>query len=95
VIHNLAQPSVERLTTIAENHFPDDAAKSGALFKAVAQKVVAMRDGTSDPSQPPPSTAEYLDAVRACLQFQLMPDESPMWKAISSAVLAKRTQGAV
>jgi MoxR-like ATPase len=94
VIHNLAQPPVERLITIAKNHFPEDAEKGQAVFDAIAKKVVGMRTDTQDSSQPPPSTAEFLDAVRACLQFGLMPDdESPMWKAISSAVLAKRAQG--
>lgn len=92
VIHNLGQPSTERLVTIAENHFPANAQKSNAMLIAVAKKVVDMRASASDSSQPPPSTAEYLDAVRACLQFNLEPDESPMWKAISSAVFAKKIQ---
>jgi MoxR-like ATPase len=91
VLHNLDQPSPEMLVTIAENHFPDDAPRSKSLFAAVAERVVEMRPSVPDSSQPP-STAEYLDAVRACLQFKVGPGESPIWQAISSAVLTKNVQ---
>jgi MoxR-like ATPase len=92
VIHNLDQPSEDRLVQIAENHFAVEAEKNGALFRAVANKVVSMREPSGDPGQPPPSTAEYLDAVRACLKFGVQPGDSELWKAISSSVLAKKTQ---
>jgi hypothetical protein len=37
---------------------------------------------------------EYLDAVRACLQFKVTVDEkSDIWKAINTAVLEKKAQG--
>jgi MoxR-like ATPase len=94
VIHNLGQPSHKQLVTIAENHFPRDARAQKTMFEAVAAKVVGMRESASDPNQPPPSTAEYLDAVRACLQFKVTVDESSeIWKAISTAVLEKKAQG--
>lgn len=93
VIHNLDQPSAELLVTIAENHFPSHARASNGLFTAIAHKVVEMRLNGTESHESPPSTAEYLDAVRACLEFKVEPGESPIWKAISSAVLAKRTQG--
>ena len=64
------------------------------MLMAVAKRVAAMREAAADSGQPPPSTAEYLDAVRACLQYSVSPDDdSPMWKAIDSAVLAKRAPG--
>jgi hypothetical protein len=37
-----------------------------------------------------PSTAEYLDTVRACLQLGETPD-SPRWKAIELAAMTKHT----
>lgn len=92
VTHSLDQPSAELLVTIAENHFPKEAPQSKELFSAVAKNVVEMRSGMADSTQLPPSTAEYLDAVRACLKFKVAPGESAIWKAISSAVLAKSTQ---
>jgi len=94
VIHNLGQPSQKQLVTIAQNHFPRDAKTHETMFDAVAARVVGMRDSASDPNQPPPSTAEYLDAVRACLQFEVTVDEtSEIWKAINTAVLEKKAQG--
>ena len=60
----------------------------------VIQLLRAEFDSASDPNQPPPSTAEYLDAVRACLQFEVTVDEtSEIWKAINTAVLEKKAQG--
>ncbi|HEV8384054.1 MAG TPA: MoxR family ATPase [Candidatus Acidoferrales bacterium] len=91
VIHSLDQPSVGRLVEIATAHFPAAAAANQDLFQQVANKVVSMRKDAADSTQPPPSAAEYLDAVRACLQLKIQPDESPLWKAINSTVLLKKT----
>jgi MoxR-like ATPase len=98
VIHSLDQPDPDRLVEIANAHFPEVDA-NGSLFRRVADRVVAMR-ASADSTQPPPSTAEYLDAVRACLQFKVKPadpatpltDNDKLWNAISSAVLVKKTQ---
>jgi MoxR-like ATPase len=92
VIHTLDQPDEARLMEIAKAHFPEDAEANRKLFQQVARRVIAMRQGATDSTQPPPSTAEYLDAVRACLEFNIQPGDSPLWNAISSAVLVKRTQ---
>jgi MoxR-like ATPase len=91
VIHNLGQPSEDLLANIAANHFSADAEKNASLFRAVAKKVVGMREVPGGGSQQPPSTAEYLDTVRACLKFKIKPDDSELWKAVSTAVLAKKT----
>jgi len=92
VIHSLDQPSETLLIKIAETHFPTQAAVNNGMFTAVAKKVLEMRDGARDSAQPPPSTAEFLDAVRACLKFNIQPGDTDLWKAISSAVLIKKTQ---
>jgi MoxR-like ATPase len=94
VIHSLDQPSDALLVEIAKAHFPAEVTKKEDvdMFEAVAKKVVKMRDGVRDSAQPPPSTAEFLDAVRACLKFNIQPDDSELWKAISSAILIKKTQ---
>jgi MoxR-like ATPase len=91
VIHSLDQPSAERLVEIASAHFPDKSDANQDLFEQVAKRVVGMRKDAADSTQPPPSTAEYLDAVRACLGFEIKPGDSPLWNAISSAVLLKKT----
>jgi MoxR-like ATPase len=47
-------------------------------------RIEAKREGN-----PPPSTAEYLDAVRACLQLGVRPD-SDAWQQVERATLRKR-----
>jgi MoxR-like ATPase len=99
VIHSLEQPSAEQLVRIGAAHFPpkDDTQedtqkdKDAKLFLQVAKRVVAMRADAADSTQPPPSTAEYLDAVRACRHFEVQPGESSLWNAINTAVLLKKT----
>ena len=91
VIHSLAAPDLDRLKTIAKSHFPREAAESETLFEGVAKRVIEMRKDVAV-DQTPPSTAEYLDAVRACLAFNVVPGDSKVWQAISTAVLVKNTQ---
>jgi MoxR-like ATPase len=92
VIHALGAPDLDRLKEIATSHFPKHAKSADALFQSVGEKVIEMRSTAAD--QAPPSTAEYLDAVRACLAFNVSPGESEVWKAISKAVLTKNPQTA-
>jgi hypothetical protein len=92
VIHKLQLPTEKQLVKIAEKHFPDRAKKYKEVFSAVAKKIVDMRKiGAEEKNQSPPSTAEYLDAVSACLKLKVRPGKSVLWKAINSAVLQKKT----
>jgi hypothetical protein len=70
IIHSLDQPSEKLLIKIAENRFLAKATVNNGMFTAVAKKVLEMRDGARDSAQPPPNTAKFLDAVRACLKFK-------------------------
>jgi MoxR-like ATPase len=92
VIHTFNDPDSDFLVKIAQNHFPKRAETSYVLFNSLAKRVEAMREDAKDSGTPPPSTAEYLDAVRACLEFKIYaPDDSALWMAIESAVLVKKT----
>lgn len=91
VIHSLTAPDLERLKAIAKSHFPKETPQSEALFEAIASKVIDMRKAAGV-DQNPPSTAEYLDAVRACLAFRVFPGDSKIWNAITAAVLVKSAQ---
>jgi len=94
VVHSLGQPSPEEMVKIAKAHFPSEdkekAKTDSGLFKDVADRVAAMWKDSAGSTENPPSTAEYLDAVQACLQFGIKPGDSELWKAINSAVLVKR-----
>jgi len=91
VTHVLEEPNKARLVQIAESHFPEGSAGASDIFEEVADIVISMRKevAATDP-QNPPSTAEYLDAVRACIDLEVRPGNSPIWKEIESAVLVKR-----
>lgn len=91
VIHVLEEPSKKRLVEIAEAHFPEKKASASTTFEKVADVVERMRKNiVAGDRQTPPSTAEYLDAVRACIDLNVKPGDNHMWKTIESAVLLKR-----
>ena len=94
VILTLKFPSSTELAGIAKAHFPDPAGEHEALFKRVAERVKELHND-ADAEGCEPSIAEYLDAVRACVKYSVMPPDepgtaSPIWIAIESAVLLKR-----
>jgi len=92
VVHQLPSPGEEMLVTIAEAH-----AKAGGqalsdsereLCASVASRVVELRKQAEGSDRWSPGTAEYLDAVRACLELGLAVD-SPGWERIERLTLAK------
>lgn len=83
----LQAPDPARLVDIAEAHF-------GAKHRALSQSVA---DILYPPSQAAPetSTAEYLDAVHACLELGVRPKPGdPVWDTIVRTTITKtRAQG--
>lgn len=91
VIHVLEEPNKATLIRIAESHFPNEKATAAQTFDKVADIVEQMKKNiASTDRQTPPSTAEFLDAVRACIDLGVEPGDNPTWQAIESAVLIKR-----
>lgn len=91
VVHKLEPPGESRLVEIACFHFPDEKLKKESLFKKLAAKVCEI-DSTQTTGFSRPSTPEFLDAVRACLEFDVEPGDNTVWKAIESAIFFKRTE---
>jgi MoxR-like ATPase len=75
----------ERLVEIAGEHFPGEDKK---LFTEIAVQVEADRKKAEEAGARPPSTAEYLDAVAACLRLGMRPS-SPAWSSLAPLVLSK------
>jgi MoxR-like ATPase len=75
VVHRLNPPSRERLVRIALAHLRGTGRENDpttrALLERLAQRVDALRDSAERQSVRAPSTAEYLDAVRACLTLEI------------------------
>lgn len=81
VVVSLEPPSKEHLLTVARAHF--GTLVHAELVEAVADQVLAEQNGPDAPS-----TAEFLDAVRACHRLEIGPD-SPEWLQLTSATLVK------
>ena len=83
----IASPTPEQLVTVGRAHFET---ASGALLAEVA----AFFGAAGDRGVNPPSTAEYLDTVRACLDLQVEPG-SRLFETLSRVTIWKhgRTPG--
>ena len=90
IVHRLEPPGKDRLVEIANKHFPEQ--QGHELFEKLAVKVVQMRDEAVERGGPTPSTPEYLDAVRACLQLNIKPGDSAEWQIIQGAVFDKQVE---
>ncbi|MDS4059546.1 MAG: MoxR family ATPase [Candidatus Contendobacter sp.] len=84
---NLQDPNEDRLVVIAGRHFPQG---SEALHREVARRLIEQRDRARVLDLRPPSTSEYLDAIRACADFEIAPDpDNRVWQQIAQATLVK------
>ncbi len=82
IMVSLQHPDKDHLVRVAFARF---GAEHVELYAELAQLTVV----TGHPSGTDvPSTAEYLDAVQACLRLGVTPD-SPEWQLLSRAVLSK------
>jgi MoxR-like ATPase len=81
----LPPPGKDFLVDVATAHEGEDAA---GLYRAVAEEMEAIRQRARAAGRREPSTAEFLDTVRACREFGERPG-SPLWTAISEVALTK------
>lgn len=85
ILLTLKHHEKERLIEIAGEHFPGE---DETLFAELATQVEDDRKKADEAGARPPSTAEYLDAVAACLRLGLRPS-SPAWPRLAPQVLSK------
>lgn len=102
---DLDKPTEELLVKIAQAHFSDEskateasppaagAADQGVdhepLFRQIARYVLAQDTPEERTAGLPPSTAEFLDTVRACLTLEIRPDDE-RFKDLARITLRKR-----
>jgi hypothetical protein len=85
------------MIAIAKEHFGSARARV-SLYKSVAALAFEGELEEGRPRDRTPSTAEYLDAVRTCLQLGIRPSENdPAWKTVVRTTVRKqgRPQDAV
>ncbi|HZI20240.1 MAG TPA: MoxR family ATPase [Pyrinomonadaceae bacterium] len=98
VVLELDPPDEDDLVNIAVEHYGPD---MKGIYRPIAKRVVALAyEGASPPAKGAPrkdgaapagpSTAEYLDTVRAFSDLGLSPEKEEEWLIISSATLSKR-----
>ncbi len=99
VVLELAPPDAALLVKIAVEHFGSDKLN---IYQTIAERIVEMapkttaagavwQSATTGGGQAAPSTAEYLDTVRACLRLGIKPDnDDAAWRAVVNATLLKR-----
>ncbi|MEM7406416.1 MAG: MoxR family ATPase [Pseudomonadota bacterium] len=81
----LEEPGADELVDIGKKHF---ARVRVALLRAVADKVVSLRDEAAKSGRRAPATSEFLDAVRACADLGVTP-ESAVWAEVERVTLQK------
>ncbi|MCA1701856.1 MAG: MoxR family ATPase [Actinobacteria bacterium] len=82
---HLSPTDSEFFVTVARAHF---GARDDMLYSDVAVDFERYREAARNRSRREPSTAEYLDTVRACLRLDVRPG-SAGWNAIVEAALWK------
>lgn len=89
----LEHPDAEGLVTIARSHLDIyEGGMSGAdeeLARELAASVVELREEMEREAARPPSTAEFLDALRACRRLRIT-TSSPEWQELRDMALVKQ-----
>ena len=95
VVHFLEQHSPTELAKIAATHFAGRSLKSGAdptpVYEHVATELKRYAGEARTRYEREPSTAEFLDAVLACLDLNINPHQQDSdWEDVARLTLVKR-----
>ena len=89
----LPDPEPKDLVNIAEHHFKTTDADKNKLLSTLASKFKSISDEAKDEQRRLPGTSEYLDAVKACLELNIVPDDKDkVWQQIAQSTLRKYPQ---
>src|SRR4029079_12227328 len=89
IVHVLNEHKPAQLVTIARVDFqrrtldPVEDPEGVLLYAAVAKEIERYAGEARQRRERQPSTAEYLDAVRACLDLQIDPRNHPDWQDVA------------
>ncbi|RLJ18340.1 ATPase [bacterium endosymbiont of Escarpia laminata] len=86
----LEEPKKRDLIRIARKHYPN---ADEARITAIAEKMETFRGEAKKSFRRPPSTSEFLDAVRVCEDLEIAIDDSKdsVWKKVENSVLLKKS----
>lgn len=83
----LRDPDVDRLVTIGKAHFPK---QTEDFIRTIADAIEERRESSAAKPQFRVGTAEFLDAVRACVELQVGPGSANWDKLLAMTVLKNR-----
>ena len=87
----LETPRKAQLIEIAGYHYPE---ANENRVDAIADRIVKFRGQAKEQAWRAPSTSEFLDAVKACEDFDVSPnDNDDVWLQIKESVLVKKIDG--
>jgi MoxR-like ATPase len=89
VLLQLESPKPDRLKVIGRKHFPE---AKDELLSTIAERLDELQKQATSLNVRPPSTAEFLDALQACLELKVKP-QSEHWIAITKATMWKHSEG--
>ena len=98
VVLDLPEPKSEKtaedgaitLEKIASSHFPDASEEFASLFGEVGEEVDALAKGALAEGRRPPSTAEYLDTLRALAKIPDLRRRGEVWTQVKELLLRKK-----
>jgi MoxR-like ATPase len=91
IVLQLEAKSEKELVEIANEHFPK---RQDTLYADVAKRLVELREQAEQEDRRLPSTAEYLDAIVACLSLDVSPNATEekiktLWTYLVEVSLSK------
>jgi MoxR-like ATPase len=90
---DLPDPEPDDLVKIAEQHLQATDATEKKLLSELAAHFKTIADDAKDQQRRQPGTSEYLDAVKACRQLSIFPDNDDfIWQQIAQSTLRKFPQ---
>jgi MoxR-like ATPase len=94
VVAALPSPGTDQLVAIAREHLRSRSPEGGwmELARAVADEVDKAREQARKDGVRAPSTAEYLDALYACLSLGIRSRDDERWQRLRDLVLVKHQQ---
>jgi MoxR-like ATPase len=87
VVYKLPEHDKEKLRQIAHCHLGTD--DHNELVAVLADRLEAARRSADDESLRPPSTAEFLDALEACLKLEISDPADWRWRQMEDMILLK------
>lgn len=89
VVFDLEDPGADVMKTIARRHHGEGVAAVEALLDPLWAALSALRTRAEAGRLRAPTTAEFLDALKACLGLGIAGEKDPRWKRVTEATMWK------